>query len=103
MGGGANGINQARTLGYPQFARSSSRQWPTAVCNRSDIEIKAHIAFAKGADQMLNALRSSPVAEVATAASNQIRQYEVLGDLEISDVIAPQVIDRMSVPATMDW
>jgi len=40
---------------------------------------------------------------VATAAANnQIRQYEVLGDLEISDVIGPQVIDR-SVPATMDW
>ena len=105
MGGGAN--STSIKLG-PSDTLNFKIEFPTvahggdAVIN-SDLEIKAHIAFAKGADQMLNALRSSPVAEVAAAAANnQIRQYEVLGDLEISDVIAPQVIDR-SVPATMDW
>lgn len=68
----------------------------------TDMEIKAHIAFAKGETQMLNALKASPVAEVSAAANaNQIRQYAVLGDMEIADVIGAQVMDR-SVPATLD-
>jgi hypothetical protein len=68
----------------------------------TDMEIKAHIAFAKGETQMQNALKASPVAEVSAAANaNQIRQYAVLGDMEIADVIGAQVIDR-SVPATLD-
>jgi len=68
----------------------------------TDMIIKAHVAFAKGQDQMLNALKASSVAEVSAAAnSNQIRQLAVLGDIEIADVVGTQTIDR-SVPATID-
>lgn len=104
MGGGADTtsvkIGPGETLNmkveFPTLAHGGD-----AAIN-TDMEIKAHLAFAKGKDQMLNALKASPVAEVSAAAeANTIRQYAVLGDLEIADVIAPQVIDR-SVPAELE-
>lgn len=105
MGGGANStsikLGPTDTLNFKVEFPTVAHGGDATIIN--DMEIKAHIAFAKGQDQMLNALKASPVAEVAAAAnSNQIRQYEVLGDLEIAgDVIGPQTIDR-SVPATLD-
>lgn len=93
-------IGPGETLNFKVEFPTLAHGGDAAIVN--DMEIKAHLAFAKGQDQMLNALKASPVAEVSAAANaNQIRQYAVLGDLEIVDVIGAQVMDR-SVPATLD-
>lgn len=104
MGGGADStsvkLGPGDTLNFKVEFPTLAHGGDAAI--NTDMEIKAHLAFAKGKDQMLNALKASPVAEVAAAAnSGEIRQYAVLGDLEVADVIEPQVFDR-SVPAELE-
>lgn len=104
MGGGADTtsvkIGPGDTLNFKVEFPTLAHGGDAAI--NTDMEIKAHLAFAKGKDQMLNALKASPVAEVAAAANNnEIRQYAVLGDLEVADVIEAQVFDR-SVPAELE-
>ena len=104
MGGGADStsvkIGPSETLNFKVEFPTLAHGGDAAIVN--DMEIKAHIAFAKGQDQMINALKASSSAEISAAAnSSQIRQLAILGDLEIADVIGAQTIDR-SVPATID-
>ena len=106
MGGGPDTtsvkLGPTDTLNFKVEFPTLAHGGAAAIVN--DMEIKAHIAYAKGADQMLAALKASLSAEItagANAGTPVIPQGTTVGDLEIADVIGAQSVMR-EVPATID-